>query len=185
MCFCLIHIVRTYKVSTKQRRQVVSFALFVHKKPQGRLKVSSVLACGRCDCVCFRIHEEAGEGGVPPLVAVNGVALVLLTVQPHTFTLAERQQQALTLHLPSLRCVLVEHHGLHLTLAGHQLHRNSLTGVFPHSESKVVGPREVADEQARGFVKMASDVDIFHIKGQRWLMLMFATLTYGCGCPCH
>lgn len=147
--------------------------------------MSSVLCGGRCECFCLRINQEAREGGIPALVAVDSVALILLTVQPHTVAPVESQQQALTLHLPSLRCVLVKHHRLHLALPGHQLHRDSLAGMFPHSEGEEVRTVEVAGEHARGFVEMAPNVDVLHIKGQRELALLPAALTHECGCPCH
>ncbi|KAF3854653.1 hypothetical protein F7725_022708 [Dissostichus mawsoni] len=89
-----------------------------------------------CEIWDVQVNQEARKGGVPPLVAVDSVALILLTVQPHTLAPTERQQQALTLHLPPLRRVLIKHHRLHLALPAHQFHRNSLTRVFPHSEGK-------------------------------------------------
>ena len=147
--------------------------------------MSSVLCGGRCECFCLRINQEAREGGVPPLVAVDSVALILLAVQPHAVALVESQQQALTLHLPSLRRVLVKHHRLHLALPGHQLHRNSLAGMLPHSEGEEVRAGEVAREHARGFVEVAPNVDVLHIKGQRELALLPAALTHECGCPSH
>lgn len=146
-------------------------------------KVSSVCLGWRGKWFCFRVNQEAREGGVPALVAVDGETLVLLTVQPNTVTLAKRQQQTLTLHLPPLGCILIIHHGLHLTFPGHQLHRNSLTRMLPHGESEEVSPWEVAGEPAWGFVEMASNIDIFYIKAHRHLGLMPATLTHERGGP--
>lgn len=117
-----------------------------HHEGLRQLEMSSDLCGERCDCFSLRINQEARERGVPPLVAVDSIALILLAVQPHTVTPSERQQQALTLHFPSLGCVLIKHHRLHLALPGHQLHRNSFTRVFPHCEGKEVSTGEVAGE---------------------------------------
>lgn len=131
------------------------------------------------------INQEAREGGVPALVAVNGVALLLLTVQPHLVPLAERQHQALALHLPPLGRVLIKHHGLHLPAPRHQLHRKGLPGVFPHREGKEVHAGEATREQAGGFVEVGPYVDVFHVEGQRWPVLVPAALTQECGCSRH
>ena len=172
----------TYRLSAKTKCIFLSFSAVLTKR---HLEVSSVLGGWRCEKFCFRINQESGEGGVAPLVAVDGIALVLLTVQPHTVPPTEGQQQTLTLHLPPLRRVLVEHHRLHLALPRHQLHGHGLTGVFPHSEGKEVSPRVVAGEKAWGFVEMTPDVDILHVKGQRLLFLLLAALTHERGRPSH